>query len=154
LFQLEKRAKNKELGEGLTGSTPGVFGTYRLLWLLDVRRACGLIAAAVLLCAFSSPGLLAKEKKLIRVVSGVVSDEAENPIVGATVVLTDLQTGKKHAIYTGEGGAYQFSDLQTTRDYEVQAAHQGLASRVRKVSQFDPRNRIVLNLRIPPPKEE
>jgi hypothetical protein len=49
---------------------------------------------------------------------------------------------------------YQFSDLQTTRDYEVQAAHQGLASQLRKVSQFDPRNRIVLDLRIPPPKEE
>jgi hypothetical protein len=114
-----------------------------------------LIAAAVLLCAFSMPCLLAKEqKKPSRVVTGVVSDETENPIVGATVVLTDLQTGKKHAIYTGEGGVYQFSDLQTTRDYEVQAAHQGLASQLRKVSQFDPRNRIVLDLRIPPPKEE
>ena len=155
MFQLEKRAKNKELGEGMTGSTPDVFGTYRLSWLLDLRRACGLIAAAVLLCAFSMPGLLAKEqKKPSRVVTGVVSDEAENPIVGATVVLTNLQTGKKHAIYTGEGGAYQFSDLQTTRDYEVQAAHQGHVSQVRKVSQFDPRNRIVLDLRIPPPKEE
>lgn len=156
MFQLKKRAKNKELGEGLTrtGLTPGVFGTYRTSWSLGVRRACGLIAAAVLLCAFSSPGLLAKEKKLIRVVTGVVSDEAENPIAGATVVLTDLQTGKKHAIYTGEGGAYQFSDLQTTRDYEVQAAHQGHVSQVRKVSQFDPRNQIVVNLRIPPPKEE
>jgi len=100
------------------------------------------------------PCLLAKENKPTRVVTGVVSDEAENPIVGAAVVLTDLQTGKKHATYTREGGAYQFSDLQPTRDYEVQATHQGLASRVRKVSQFDPRNRIVLNLRIPPPKEE
>ena len=155
MFQLKKKAKNKELGEGTTGSTSDVFGPYRLWWSLDVRRACGLIAAAVLLLAFSSPGLLAKEqKKPSRVVTGVVSDEAETPIVGATVVLTDLQTGKKHAIYTGEGGAYQFSDLQTTRDYEVQAAHQGLASPVRKVSQFDPRNRIVLDLRIPPPKEE
>ena len=139
----------------MTGSTPGVFGTYRTSWSLDVRRACGLAAAAVLLCAFSMPCLLAKEeKKPSRVVTGVVSDEAENPIVGATVVLTDLRTGKKLAIYTGEGGAYQFSDLQTTRDYEVQAAHQGHASQVRKVSQFDPRNRIVLDLRIPPPKEE
>ena len=154
MFQLEKRAKNKELGEGMTGSTPDVFGTYRLSWSLDVRRTCASAAVVMLLCAFSMPGLLAKEKKPTRVVTGVVSDEAENPIAGATVVLTDLQTGKKIAIYTGEGGAYQFSDLQTTRDYEVQAARQGLASQVRKVSQFDPRNRIVLNLRIPPPKEE
>jgi hypothetical protein len=156
LFQLKKRAKGKELGEGMTrtGSTPGVFGPYRISLSLGVRRACGSAAAAVLLVAFSMPCLLAKENKPTRVVTGVVSDEAENPIVGAAVVLTDLQTGKKNATYTREGGAYQFSDLQPTRDYEVQATHQGLASRVRKVSQFDPRNRIVLNLRIPPPKEE
>jgi hypothetical protein len=155
LFQLKKKVKNRELGEGMLGSTPDVFGRHQTSWLRGVRRAGGLIAAALLLGAFSLPGLLAKEqKKPSRVVSGVVSDEAENPIVGATVVLTDLRTGKKNAIYTGKGGTYQFSDLQTTRDYEVQAAHQGHVSQVRKVSQFDPRNRIVLDLRIPPPKEE
>jgi hypothetical protein len=52
-------------------------------------------AAAVLLFTFSMPGLVAKERKPSRLVAGLVSDEAENPIVGAAVVLTDLQTGKK-----------------------------------------------------------
>jgi len=87
-------------------------------------------------------------------VSGVVSDASENPISGAVVTLTDLQNGKKMATYTGQSGAYQFSDLQITRDYEVQATYKGVASRVRKISTIDPRNRIVLNLRIPPPKDE
>jgi hypothetical protein len=111
-------------------------------------------AAAVLLFTFSMPGLVAKERKPSRLVAGLVSDEAENPIVGAAVVLTDLQTGKKTATYTTGEGTYRFTDLQPTRDYEVQATHQGVSSELRRVSSFDPRNRIVLNLRIPPPKEE
>jgi hypothetical protein len=123
-----------------------------LVWWMRGRKAGGLVI--LLLFMLSLPGALAKERKVSRVVTGLVSDEAENPIVGATVVLTDLQSGKKHAVYTSEGGTYQFSDLEANRDYEVQATHQGVASQVRKVSQFDLRNRIVLNLRIPPPKEE
>jgi hypothetical protein len=139
-----------------TASAPVVpgFGQVSSVWRRRARRACGLAAAAGLLFAFSMPRLVAKEKKPSRVVTGIVSDEAENPIVGAAVVLTDLRTGKKSAAYTGEEGTYQFSDLQPTRDYEVQATHQGLSSQLRKVSSVDPRNRIVLNLRIPPPKEE
>jgi len=98
--------------------------------------------------------LAAKEQRPTRVVSGVVSDAAENPLPGAVVTLTDLQDGKKTATYTGQSGSYQFSELQITRDYDVQATFKGVSSRVRRISAIDPRNRIVLNLRIPPPKEE
>lgn len=102
-----------------------------------------------------APPLAAKKKKEVpRLVAGAVLDESDNPIVGASVVLTDLQTGKKGAIYTQEDGLYEFSDIQETRDYEVQATFKGLSSQVRKVSMFDNRKRIVLNLQIPPPKEE
>jgi len=119
-----------------------------------VRRVCGLVVvAALLLPALAAPYLMAKEKKPSRVVTGIVSDEADNPIVGAAVALTDLSTGKKSATFTQEGGTYQFTGLQPTRDYEVQASYKGLTSEVRRVTIIDPRNRIVLNLRIPPPKE-
>jgi hypothetical protein len=111
-------------------------------------------AAAVLLLTFSMSSLAAKEEKPSRRVTGLVSDEAENPIVGAAVVLTDLETGKKTATYTTAEGTYRFTGLQPTHDYEVQATHRGVSSRVRRISSIDPRNRIVLNLRIPPPKEE
>lgn len=97
--------------------------------------------------------MVAKDKKISRTVTGAVLDESENGIVGASVVLTDLQTGKKNATYTKEDGRYQFNDLQPSHDYEVQANHKGLSSEVRKVSSFDDRNTIVLNLRIPPPKD-
>jgi hypothetical protein len=110
--------------------------------------------AAVILLTLSGAVLAAKEKEPRRVLSGIVSDGAENAIVGAAVTLTDLQTGKKTATYTSSEGAYQFSDLQFTRDYEVQAAYKGVSSQVRRVSTIDPRTKIVFNLRIPPPEEE
>ena len=118
------------------------------------RRLCSLaISATVGVLLFSTTVLVAKEKKILRMVTGTVLDEADNGIVGASVVLTDLQTGKKNASYTQEGGQYKFSDLLSTHDYEVQAVFKGLSSEIRKVSIFDNRNTIVLNLRIPPPRE-
>lgn len=116
-------------------------------------RGLALIAALVL-AAFSLPYATAKEEKPSRTVKGIVSDQADNPIVGAVVLLTDPRTGKKSATYTGTEGAYQYSGLELSRDYEVQASHNGVSSRVRKISSVDPRNRIVINLRIPPSKEE
>jgi hypothetical protein len=143
----------------VTRTTPftGVVGARRVSAskLCAGRGVQGLIAfVTILLLAFPALCLGAKEKKSSRIVTGVVSDGAENPIAGAAVVLTDLATGKKSATYATQEGTYQFTDLQPTHDYEVQATHQGVSSQVRRASSIDPRNRIVLNLRIPPPKEE
>lgn len=150
------KRKKKGLGERMTqtGSAADVPSLCPVssVWWRRARRAGALVV--LLLFAFSLPGLLAKERKATRVVTGFVSDEADDPLVGAAVVLTDLQTGKKSATYTTAEGTYQYTNLQPTHDYEVQATHQGLSSQVRKASQFDPRSRIVLDLKIPPPKEE
>ncbi len=97
--------------------------------------------------------LIAKQKKKVsRTVTGVVLDKDENGISGATVELTDLQTNKKIAIFSQEGGRYQFADLQPTHDYEVRASYKGLSSEARKFSSFDNRNEIVLNLTLSPTK--
>ncbi|MBZ5513846.1 MAG: carboxypeptidase-like regulatory domain-containing protein [Acidobacteriia bacterium] len=64
------------------------------------RLAVGVLAA--LLIALGS-GLGAKERKVSRTVSGLVSDASENPISGAVVTLTDLSNGKKTATFTGSG---------------------------------------------------
>jgi hypothetical protein len=90
---------------------------------------------------------LAKEKKPpSKTVSGVVMDEADNFIQGATVELTDLQTRKVLDIYSQEGGQYQFTDLRLDHDYTVQATYKNSSSQVRQVSSFDMRTRPVLNL--------
>jgi hypothetical protein len=137
------------------------YGSRRLSGTPRKGSRCARWIGGLLLCAFAcllagqTSALAAKkEEKPTRVVSGVVSDASENPISGAVVTLTDLQEGKQTATYTGQTGTYQFSGLEITRDYEVQASYKGVSSRARRVSMIDPRNRIVLNLRIPPPKDE
>jgi hypothetical protein len=113
------------------------------------------VSALILALALAAPGVLAKDlKKPTRVVTGTVLDKDENSIEGAAVVLTDLSTGKKNATYTQKDGQYVFSGLEPTRDYEVQANYNGESSQVRRVNTIDPRDRIVLHLRIPPPEEE
>jgi hypothetical protein len=118
------------------------------------RFAVSLLMLALLLSL--APVASGKDKPLrpTRTVTGLVSDESDNPISGATVTLTDLNSGKKLSSYTGDDGRYLFSSLEWTREYEVQAIYKGIPSRVRKVTTIDPRNKITLNLQIPPPKEE
>jgi Carboxypeptidase regulatory-like domain len=118
--------------------------TQKILW-----------AAVACLLAVSTPALAGKKKpQPPRVAMGIVVDASENPIVGAVVEMTDVQTGKKTALYTQDGGHYQFSGLQADHDYKVQASYKGVASEVRTASSFDTRNTIRLNLHIPPPKDE
>jgi hypothetical protein len=119
------------------------------------RVACGLLLSlAVFILAGPAPPAWGKKKvKLSRRVTGVVLDASDNPIVGAAVELTDKQTGKKVAIYTVEEGHYLFADLDPYHDYEIQALNKNLASEVRQVSSLDDRDKIVINLRVPPPKE-
>ena len=119
-------------------------------------RGARWLAASLVLCAiaFSVGSAAGKKKKAVsRTVTGVVLDGSENPIEGASVELTDTQTGKKTGIYSQEGGKYLFFDLNPNHDYELQAHHKNLASDVRKVSSLDDRDQIVINLRIPPPKD-
>ena len=85
--------------------------------------------------------------------TGVVLDATDNPIVGASVELTDKQTGKKVGIYTEDEGRYLFADLNPYHDYEIQALSKNLASEVRQVSSLDDRDKIVIILRVPPPKQ-
>lgn len=121
-------------------------------------RLAGLtLAGAVisLIGALLLPAVLfaRKKAKAPRVVSGEVLDSTDNPMVGASVELKDLESGKTIAMYTQQGGQYQFSDLDPTHDYEVQASYKGVSSEVRTASSFDTRHQIVLNLRIPPRKD-
>lgn len=114
------------------------------------------VAASLAVCVLASfpVSVLAKKKKpILRTVTGVVLDDANNPIVGASVELTDVQTAKKVAIYSEDGGRYQFAGLNPAHDYQLVALNKNISSDVRNVSSLDDRDRIVVILRIPPPKE-
>jgi hypothetical protein len=66
--------------------------------------------------------------------------------------MTDLQSGKKLAVYTTKDGHYQFADLDGHRDYQLQASYNGTTSEVRTASSFDASNRIILNFKLSAPK--
>lgn len=101
---------------------------------------------AVLSCAVA----VAKEKRPpSKTVSGVVFDGANNALDGATVELTDLQTGKVLDIYSQEGGQYQFADLSLDHDYKIKAMYKGKSSEERQISSLDTRTRPVMNLTVP-----
>jgi hypothetical protein len=94
---------------------------------------------------------LAKQKPpSTKTISGQVLDASNRGISGASVVLTDLETHKTDAIYTGSNGSYNFSGLKAYDDYMVQAHYHGMTSETREVSSMDPRLQIVVNLTVGP----
>jgi len=115
---------------------------------IRVRRLTALAVAAGVLLLLAAPGPAKEKQPQSRTVSGTVFDEAENPIKGATVELTDLQTGKVLDIYSQEQGNYQFTDLRFDHDYTVKAIYQNASSEVRQVSSLDTRTRPVMNLTV------
>ncbi len=122
------------------------------------RRAPNLTAIILLLLGgvllwVAAPGLAKEKKPQSKTVTGVVMDEADNFIQGATVELTDLQTQKVADIYSQEGGHYQFTDLRLYHDYTVKATYKALSSEARQVSSLDMRTRPVLNLTLHKPNK-
>jgi hypothetical protein len=117
----------------------------------QVRRTVAItIALLAWLLVLGAPAGLAKDKNhLAKAVTGQVFDEAENPVEGAAVELTDVQSGKTVAIYSQKDGEYHFSDLMPSHDYKVKATFKGASSEVRQISSLDMRTRPVLNLTIP-----
>ncbi len=112
-------------------------------------RALMLAAGVLLLGAVLG---LAKDKTpTSRIVSGTVYDTAQNPIFGATVELADVQTGKVLDLYSQESGDYQYSDLRFDHDYTIKAIYKGSFSEVRKISMFETRWHLVMNLTVPTP---
>jgi Carboxypeptidase regulatory-like domain len=151
--------KKNSLGEQVTGAL-NLSASGRGLQVRGAKDDGELTAGRVLLLAFCallvfSASLSARQKKAaVRVVSGVVVNPQELPLRGAVVEMTDVQTGKTEAIYTQADGRYEFSGLNPNHDYHLQAKYKGLSSEVRTASSFDTRDRIVLNLTVPPPKEQ
>lgn len=123
--------------------------SYCALYRWDrVRKAAGVCLALLLAGSF----LPAKQKPpATKTISGAVLDESQNGVSGATILLTDLRTHQTTAIFSGAKGAFQFSGLNPTHDYQLQAKYKSLASEIREVSSLDARMHIVINLVLAPP---
>lgn len=111
-----------------------------------------MLLAGVLLVGGVS-GSAKDRRPTTRTISGTVYDDAQNTIPGASIELTDTQTGKVLDIYSQEAGEYQFTGLRFDHDYTVRAEYKGVSSETRKISILETRWTLVLNLTIERPKK-
>lgn len=107
------------------------------------RVAMVLFVCGVLLAA--GVPALAQDERPTRSVKGLVTDEQENPIVGAVVQLKNTKTLQVKSFITDREGGYYFHGLDTNVDYQLNARSGDVVSRTRTVSTFDDRKEVVYN---------
>jgi hypothetical protein len=87
-----------------------------------------------------------KDEANQRTIEGLVSDDAKNPVVGAVVQLKDTKTLQIRAFITQLDGMFHFSGLRLDTDYELTAKFSDKSSATKRVSSFESRKTVVVNL--------
>ena len=113
-------------------------------------RAAAALVLGALLWAAQAPALAQKTQQdpNIRSVEGTVTDAAGTAVAGAVVYLKNTKTLQVRTFNTKEDGSYIFHGLSTTTEYELKAESKGAASDPRKLSEFDSRQKAVINLKL------
>jgi hypothetical protein len=108
-----------------------------------------LIAGLFALTLLSLPSL-AKDKDTTpgRLLTGKVVDHQDAPLPNAVVYVTDSRTHAVKTYIVGPDGNYRFPALAANVDYEVYAQINGKSSDTKRVSQFDDRKVVTVQLRI------
>lgn len=93
-----------------------------------------------------------KAEAQLRTLRGAVLDKDENPVPASVVYLLNVRTQAVRTLYADDSGRYRFSGLDPNVDYEIHAETNSLTSSTRKVSSFDSRRDIEVNLKLTHPK--
>ena len=116
---------------------------------MKTARALGMaILVAMLLTAVAAP---AKDKEAAspgRLLSGKVVDKQDNVLTNAVVYVTDTHSRAVKTYIVGADGTYRFPALSANVDYEVYAQFNGKTSDTKRISQFDDRKVLSVNLKI------
>jgi carboxypeptidase family protein len=83
-----------------------------------------------------------------RTLQGTVQDANGNPVEQAVVQLKDSRTLQVLSFITKSDGAYHFANLKTEIEYEVKGSHGGLSTDWKRVSVFDTRKVVIVNLKL------
>jgi hypothetical protein len=83
-----------------------------------------------------------------RVVTGVVVDDTETHIQGATVFLKDLKTKTIRSFTTAADGQFRFTQVNMAEDHEVWAEMGGKKSAVKTISSWDARKTFEAELKL------
>jgi hypothetical protein len=89
-----------------------------------------------------------------RVVRGQVLDANDKVVASAIVHLKNTSTKEVFSVATNQEGRYQFNDVDMKFDYEIYAEQGEQKSRLRKISQFDTRPIVRINLQLEPEETE
>jgi hypothetical protein len=88
-----------------------------------------------------------------RAVWGVVTDNSGQPVVGAAVKLSNRVTLKIRSFITQADGKYRFRALHPDMDYTVRAQKGGYRTKTQRLSHFDSRKSIRVDIRLNPGKK-
>jgi hypothetical protein len=110
-------------------------------------------ALALILVLASASALTGQKSKKeedssVRTLQGIVFDAGGNPVPGAVVQLKDTRTLQVVSFIAKEDGGYHFANLKNDIEYEVKAVHGGLSTDWKRVSIFDTRKIVVVNLKL------
>lgn len=89
-----------------------------------------------------------KPKPTSKMLTGTVTDKADQPIEGAVVYLKNSKTLTVKSYFTQQDGSYRFPQLALSTDYEIWAEKDGKKSDTKGISQFDDRYTPTVNLRV------
>jgi hypothetical protein len=120
------------------------------------RIGKGLLAAALLaiVAACTSPPCWSQAKtngsdlSTSRSIEGTVLSANGSPVPGAVVLIKDAKTLQIRSYVAQEDGKYHFYGLSTGSNYQLRSQAQGLTSKVKTVSVFDSRRKVLLNLKL------
>jgi hypothetical protein len=89
-----------------------------------------------------------KTRPTSKMLTGTVSDKADQPIAGAVVYLKNTKSLAVKSFFTQQDGTYRFPQLLLNTDYEIYAEKDGKKSNSKTISQFDDRYSPTINLQI------
>ena len=115
---------------------------YPAVVVLSALVFCGLTGAA----QHKKDGL--REDPHLRMVEGVVTYAAHEPVVGAVVKCEDTKTLEIRSYITESDGKYHFANLSTDRDYTLKAEKNGRESNTERLSQFNEHKVATVNLHL------
>jgi hypothetical protein len=115
-----------------------------------MKTARILLAALLTITLLTALPSSAKEKDTTpgRLLTGKVLDKQDNPVPNAVVYVTDTRSRAVKTYIVGADGTYRFPALAANVDYEIYAQVNGKTSDTKKMSQFDDRKQVKIDLRI------
>ncbi len=114
-------------------------------------KYASIVLIAVLAGLLVTPSALgAKDKDTTpgRLLTGKVLDKEDNTLPNAVVYVTDTRSRAVKSYIVGPDGTYRFPALAANVDYEVYAQFNGKSSDTKRVSQFDDRKVVNINLKV------